>query len=360
MIYGVEARRRRRDAVAHGRRARPGDRRARARRPAAARRRRGARSSRRCSRARPRPRPRSCGGCFTGELRQGALAGLMADAVAAAAGVPAGARAARADALGRPARRPRELALGGGERGAARRSASSSSARCCRCSPRPRPSVERGARRASSEASVEWKLDGIRIQVHRRGDEVRIYTRNLNDDHRRAARGRRRRPRAAGRRRSCSTARRSCDGRRRPGRVPGHGRRGSTPAARRRAIVTFLFDVLHLDGARPARRAAARARARALEAIARRARDARRAARPTPARRSACSTRRSPPGTRASSSRTRASPYAAGRRGKAWRKVKPVRTLDLVVLGAEWGHGRRQGWLSNLHLGARDPATAAS
>ena len=48
--------------------------------------------------------------------------------------------------------------------------------------------------------------------------------------------------------------------------------------------------------------------------------------------------------------------YAAGRRGKAWRKVKPVRTYDLVVLGAEWGHGRRQGWLSNLHLGARDEA----
>ena len=49
--------------------------------------------------------------------------------------------------------------------------------------------------------------------------------------------------------------------------------------------------------------------------------------------------------------------YAAGRRGGAWRKVKPVRTYDLVVLGAEWGHGRRQGWLSNLHLGARDPRT---
>ena len=47
------------------------------------------------------------------------------------------------------------------------------------------------------------------------------------------------------------------------------------------------------------------------------------------------------------------SPYEAGRRGGAWRKVKPVRTFDLVVLAAEWGHGRRQGWLSNLHLGAR-------
>jgi DNA ligase-1 len=52
------------------------------------------------------------------------------------------------------------------------------------------------------------------------------------------------------------------------------------------------------------------------------------------------------------------STYEAGRRGKAWRKVKPVRTLDLVVLAAEWGHGRRRGWLSNLHLGARDPMHA--
>jgi DNA ligase-1 len=52
-----------------------------------------------------------------------------------------------------------------------------------------------------------------------------------------------------------------------------------------------------------------------------------------------------------------ASRYEAGRRGSAWRKVKPVKTLDLVVLGAEWGHGRRRGWLSNLHLGARDPGT---
>ena len=49
------------------------------------------------------------------------------------------------------------------------------------------------------------------------------------------------------------------------------------------------------------------------------------------------------------------SPYEAGRRGKTWRKVKPVHTLDLIVLAAEWGHGRRTGWLSNLHLGARDP-----
>jgi DNA ligase-1 len=52
-----------------------------------------------------------------------------------------------------------------------------------------------------------------------------------------------------------------------------------------------------------------------------------------------------------------AAPYAAGRRGAAWIKVKPRHTLDLVVLAAEWGHGRRRGWLSNLHLAARDPGT---
>jgi DNA ligase-1 len=51
-----------------------------------------------------------------------------------------------------------------------------------------------------------------------------------------------------------------------------------------------------------------------------------------------------------------AAPYEAGRRGGTWLKVKPVHHLDLVVLAAEWGHGRRKGWLSNLHLGARDPA----
>ena len=50
-------------------------------------------------------------------------------------------------------------------------------------------------------------------------------------------------------------------------------------------------------------------------------------------------------------------PYAAGRRGAGWIKVKPRHTLDLVVLAVEWGHGRRNGWLSNLHLGARDPET---
>ena len=55
--------------------------------------------------------------------------------------------------------------------------------------------------------------------------------------------------------------------------------------------------------------------------------------------------------------KSRSAPYAAGNRGSSWLKVKAVRTLDLVVTAVEWGSGRRKGWLSNLHLGARDPAT---
>ena len=120
-------------------------------------------------------------------------------------------------------------------------------------------------------------------------------------------------------------------------------------------IETFLFDLLHVDGEdlldAPLAERAAQARGDRAEAHDSRRHDL------GPRRgRSACSTSRSAPATRAWSSRTPHSLYAAGRRGKAWRKVKPVRTYDLVVLGAEWGHGRRQGWLSNLHLGARDPA----
>jgi DNA ligase-1 len=123
--------------------------------------------------------------------------------------------------------------------------------------------------------------------------------------------------------------------------------------ARPEGIVTFLFDVLHVDGEdlldTPLRERSVR-----LGAIA-------------PALKI--------PGTFTASAaeaervlddalraghegvvvKDAASLYAAGRRGKAWRKVKPVRTYDLVVLGAEWGHGRRHGRLSNLHLGARDP-----
>jgi DNA ligase-1 len=115
-------------------------------------------------------------------------------------------------------------------------------------------------------------------------------------------------------------------------------------------VVTFLFDLLHVDGENlldaPLRDRAAR-----LETIAPHLKiPAVLSADPAEAQRVLEDSLRA--GHEGVVVKDAASPYAAGRRGKAWRKVKPVRTYDLVVLGAEWGHGRRQGWLSNLHLGA--------
>ena len=120
-------------------------------------------------------------------------------------------------------------------------------------------------------------------------------------------------------------------------------------------IVTFLFDVLHVDGDdlldTPLEERAAR-----LEAIAPHLKiPGVLTSDPEEGQRVLDESLRA--GHEGVVVKDAASLYGAGRRGKAWRKVKPVRTYDLVVLGAEWGHGRRQGWLSNLHLGARDPAT---
>jgi DNA ligase-1 len=120
-------------------------------------------------------------------------------------------------------------------------------------------------------------------------------------------------------------------------------------------VVTFLFDMLHVDGADLLDTPLAE-RAATLEATAPQLRipgvitsD------PEAGERVLDAALRA--GHEGVVVKDAASLYGAGRRGKAWRKVKPVRTYDLVVLGAEWGHGRRRGWLSNLHLGARDATT---
>ena len=158
---------------------------------------------------------------FTGELRQGALAGLMVDAIAKAAGVPAD-LARRAFMLSGDLTRTAEIALARRRGRACARSASSSSGRSCRCSPRP-PRASPTRSRASSSSSVEWKLDGIRIQIHRRGDEVRVYTRNLNDITGAL-------PGIVDAARALPVQQAVFDGeaiwmtRRRPGAVPGHGR----------------------------------------------------------------------------------------------------------------------------------------
>ena len=287
---------------------------------------------------------------FTGGLRQGALAGLMVDAIARAAGV-SGVLARRALMLSGDLSRTAEIAMSEGEEGLREvgfelfRPIFPMLASTAASVPEAVASFDR--------SSVEWKLDGIRIQVHRRGDEVRIYTRNLNEITDTL-------PGIVDAVRRLPVAQAVFDGEALWMYEDGPATFQETVSridseAPPEGIVTFLFDVLHIDGDdlldAPLEERAAR-----LEAIASHLKipsvvtsdpetaqqvldDALRAGHEGIVVKDARST------------------YSAGRRGKAWRKVKPVRTYDLVVLGAEWGHGRRQGWLSNLHLGARDPRT---
>jgi DNA ligase 1 len=287
---------------------------------------------------------------FTGELRQGALAGVMVDAVARAAGVSA-AFARRALMLSGDLTRTAQIAMSEGEEGL--RAVGFQLFRPI--FPMLASTAESVADAVSSfdRASVEWKLDGIRIQIHCRGDEVRIYTRNLNEITHAL-------PGIVEAVRRLDVEQAVLDGEAIWMADDGPAAFQDTVAqldtdAPPEGISTFLFDLLHLDGEdlldTPLEERAAR-----LEAIA------------PHLRVPSILTSEPGEGERALEEalavghegvvvKDAASLYAGGRRGKAWRKVKPVRTYDLVVLGAEWGHGRRQGRLSNLHLGARDPGT---
>jgi DNA ligase 1 len=287
---------------------------------------------------------------LTGELRQGALGGLMADAIAKASGAPAE-TVRRALMLSGDLTCTAEIALSEGEAGL--REVGFELFRPI--FPMLASTAESVGEAVSSfeRSSVEWKLDGIRIQIHRRGPEVRIYTRNLNEITRAL-------PGIVESVRELPVAQAVLDGE-----ALWHGEDG--PAAFQdtvsvidgdappEGVVTFLFDLLHVDGEdlldTPLAERAAR-----LEAVASELKipgiltsDPEQGARVLEQALAA--------GHEGAVVKDAASLYAAGRRGKAWRKVKPVRTYDLVVLAAEWGHGRRQGWLSNLHLGARDPAS---
>jgi DNA ligase 1 len=287
---------------------------------------------------------------MTGELRQGALAGLMADAVAKAAGVP-GDVARRALMLSGDLTRMAEVALAGGEDGL--RAIGFEIFRPILPMLASTGATVQEAMAGFERASVEFKLDGIRIQIHRRGDEVRIYTRNLNE--------------------ITDTLPGIVDAIRRlgvtqvvlDGEALWMGADGPAPFqytvsqidsdAPPDAIVTFLFDLLHVDGEdlldTPLDERISR-----LEAIAGPLK-IRGVVTADPDEAQRVLDESLAAGHEGVVVKDTASLYAAGRRGRAWRKVKPVRTYDLVVLAAEWGHGRRRGWLSNLHLGARDPDT---
>ena len=211
------------------------------------------------------------------------------------------------------------------------------------------------------ECGLEFKLDGARVQIHRRGEEVRIYSRRLNEVTPAV-------PELAERALSLPATELILEGEAialRPDGTPHpfqttmrrFGRRLEVERVRETLPLTLvLFDLLFLDGAslidRPYReRIALLDQAVPSELVVRRL--------ITGSAEAATAFLREAldQGHEGIMAKALDAPYDAGQRGRRWLKVKPVRTLDLVVLAAEWGHGRRKGWLSNLHLGARDEAT---
>jgi DNA ligase-1 len=304
------------------------------------------------------PEQRFLGALLVGELRQGALEGLVLEAVAQAAGVsarevrraammagdlPAVARAALtggADALGRFAVQlfqPVQPMLAG------------------------TAESEAEALAELGEAGLEYKLDGARVQIHKRGDDVRIYSRRLNEVTPAV-------PELVEVTRSLAAAELIVEGEAialRPDGTPRpfqttmrrFGRRLEVERVRETLPLTLVvFDLLYLEGAslidRPYReRIALLDRAMPPRLIVPRLVTG------DPEAGAAFLRQALDRGHEGIMAKALEAPYEAGQRGRRWLKVKPVRTLDLVVLAAEWGHGRRKGWLSNLHLGARDQAT---
>jgi DNA ligase-1 len=295
---------------------------------------------------------------LVGELRQGALEGVMVDAVAKAAGLPArdvrravmlrgdlGAVAAAALAGGAAALAGFRLEVGRPVLPMLAQTADGVGAALARVRP----------------AAVEWKLDGARVQVHRSGDDVAVFTRSLDDITARV-------PEVVEVARALPVTSvvldgeviaLDADGRPRPFQVTSSrvGSRGDPAALRATTpLSVFLFDVLHLDG-RDLLEAPGAERAAALAAVVPADRRVPRTVVDTEEAAAAVLAEALAAGHEGVLVKSPESAYEAGRRGAGWIKVKPRHTLDLVVLAVERGHGRRRGWLSNLHLGARDPAT---
>ena len=286
-----------------------------------------------------------------GELRTGALEGVLLDAIARASD--------------RPGEIVRRAAMLSGDLGATARLALTGSldelaAVRLRVLRPVLPMLAATAASAAEalattgEASVEYKLDGARIQVHRAGDEVRIFTRSLADVTHRL-------PEVVELVRGMpvhdvildgETLALDEDGAPRP--FQDTMARFGADAAREIVLHPRFFDVVHVDG-RDLLDEPLSARLAELERIAPEFRMPGRVT-DDPAVAEAVAAEALAAGHEGVLVKAIGSPYTAGRRGSAWIKVKPVHTYDLVVLAAEWGSGRRSDWLSNLHLGALDPA----
>ena len=320
------------------------------------------------------PEQRFLRGLMSGELRQGALGGVMVEAVALAARVPLAdlrrgvlvsgdlaAVAAAAVAEGRQGLARFRLTPGRPLRPMLAQTATGPADAIARIRQAGTAAAGDGVEpRGGPAAGVEWKFDGVRVQVHRSASGVSVFTRNLADVTDRV-------PEVVEAIEALPVASIVLDGELIGLRPDGRPRRFQETMGRfgsrvdvveaREAVPLspFLFDCLHLDGEdlidhRAAERFAALAGvlppalvvprivtgdAGSVEAFLDEALAA---------------------GHEGVMVKSLDAPYEAGRRGAGWLKVKRAQSLDLVVLAAEWGHGRRRGWLSNLHLGARDPA----
>ena len=294
-----------------------------------------------------------------GELRQGALGGVMADAVAKAAGIPA-ATVRRAAMLAGDLPAVAAAALTGGAAALAEftlrvgRPVGPMLAQTA-------AGVDDALQRLGGEAVFEAKLDGARVQIHRSGDDVTVYTRSLDDVTARL-------PEVVAATLALPLTDLIADGEAialRPDRRPHRfqvtasrfGRAADVAAAlAAQPLSVFFFDILHLDGAdlldEPTH-----ARAAALDAVVPPEHRIDRLVTTDVAAAQHFLDSTLAAGHEGVMAKSLSAPCEAGRRGAGWLKVKPVHTLDLVVLAVEWGSGRRTGKLSNIHLGARDPAS---
>lgn len=292
-------------------------------------------------------------GLVTGEVRQGALDALVQEGVAAAAGLPPAAVRRAAMLAGSTVAVVRAAFEGGEEALAAIRlevmrpvlPMLASSA----------PSVAEALAKVGGSGAVDTKLDGIRVQVHRRGDEVVVVTRSLDDITARLPEVVEVALALPARDVVLDGEVLALDASGRP--LPFQETASRTALLQGDAgvrVTPFFFDVLHVDG-RDLLDEPGAERAAALEDLVPQEFRVPRLVTDDAAAAEAFVADVLAAGHEGVVVKDLSAPYAAGRRGSAWVKVKPVHTLDLVVLAVEWGSGRRHGLLSNIHLGARDP-----
>jgi DNA ligase-1 len=292
-------------------------------------------------------------GVVTGAVRQGALDSLVQEGLAAAANVPVAA--------------VRRAAMLGGSTVAVARAAFSGVAALeevglevgrpvlpMLASSAPDVAAALAKAGGGDQVAVDQKLDGIRIQVHRSGPDVVIATRSLEDITARL-------PEVVSVALALPAESFVLDGEAIALDEDGRPRPFQETASRTAmgegvAVTPYFFDALHVDGA-DLLDSPASERAAALEALVPERHRVPRLVTASVTDAEAFLAHTLGSGHEGVVVKDLAAPYDAGRRGASWVKVKPVHTLDLVVLAVEWGSGRRQGWLSNIHLGARDPAT---